>query len=55
MTTEEKNSLAYQDCANYTEPSMPNDIQYMEKYRFWRAIARFPEDIEEMHLDDFYH
>jgi hypothetical protein len=49
MTTEQKNSQAYQDCANYAEPSIPNDEVYMERYRYWRAIARYPEDIDGLY------
>lgn len=44
MTKDEKNSLAYQDCLDCQEPSMPDDKEYMESYVYWRAIAKFPED-----------
>lgn len=44
MTRDQKNSKAYDDCSEYAEPSMPWDAEYMECYRFWRAIAKFPGD-----------
>jgi hypothetical protein len=44
MSSEQKNSLAYQDCVEYKEPSMPDDSDYMTKYQWWRNIAQFPED-----------
>lgn len=46
MNKDEKNSLAYQDCCNCEEPSLPGDDEYMQCYRFWRQIARFPEDVQ---------
>lgn len=45
LTREEKNSLAYDDCSKFEEPSMPDDPEYMDLYRYWREIARFPEDL----------
>lgn len=44
MTKEQKNHQAYDDCALCLEPSMPHDAEYMESYRYWRAIAKFPGD-----------
>lgn len=44
MTREEKNHQAYDDCSLYEDPSMPYDSEYMECYRFWREIAKFPGD-----------
>lgn len=49
MSRDEKNSAAYEDCANFAEPSYPGDPEFMEFYRYWRAIARFPGD--ECELD----
>lgn len=49
MTKEQKNSQAYDDCSQYLEPSMPHDTEYMDCYRYWRAIARYPgDDIDPM-------
>jgi hypothetical protein len=44
MTSEQKNSLAYQDCLDLKDPSMPDDPVYMEKYQAWRSLAPFPDD-----------
>lgn len=49
MTKEMKNRLAYQDCVELGDPSFPSDAEYMEYYRFWREVAKFPED--EMYGD----
>jgi hypothetical protein len=44
VTSEDKNSLAYRDCAEFKEPSMPDDTEYMKKYQGWRNLAQFPGD-----------
>jgi hypothetical protein len=44
MTSEEKNSLAYQDCLGGNDPSMTDDTVYMNYYQGWRNIAQFPDD-----------
>jgi hypothetical protein len=44
MTKGEKNSKAYQDAANYAEPSMPDDEEYMSFYRGWRNLSLRPDD-----------
>ncbi len=44
MTKDEKNSLAYDDCSEFKEPSMPWDEEYMNCYRFWRGVANYQED-----------
>ena len=43
---DEKNAQAYEDCALHLPPSLPNDEEYMRLYRFWRGIAKFPEDLD---------
>jgi len=47
MTRDEKKSMAYNDCSNYEGPSMPYDEEYMQRYNFWRPIAKFPLDSDE--------
>ncbi len=46
MTKEEKNHQAYSDCCDLLPPTMPHDEEYMECYRGWRNLARFPEDVD---------
>lgn len=51
MDKEEKNSQAYLDVLDLESPSIPDDKDYMDSYRFWRGIARWPEDSKPYHLD----
>lgn len=44
LSNEDKNRKAYLDCLEQSEPTMPNDSVYMEKYTAWRLLAKFPED-----------
>lgn len=52
MNRDQKNSLAYDDCCNFEGPSLPYDEEYMDCYKFWRQIARFPEDVIEYWTDE---
>ena len=38
------NHMAYDDCCEFREPQLPSNETYMECYRFWRQLTRFPED-----------
>ena len=49
MTKDEKNSKAYQDAANYAEPSMPEDKEYMSFYRGWSNLSSHPDAQNDMH------
>lgn len=41
---DEKNRQAYMDVLDCLGPRYPDDEEYMECYRFWRPLQRFPGD-----------
>ena len=39
MNKEKKNRLAYNDVLECNGPSISNDAEYMEAYRFWYSLG----------------
>ncbi len=46
MDKDQLNHQAYDDVACCKEPSIPYDEYYMQCYRFWRPLQKFPGDDE---------